>query len=180
MRTLLLAIIFSSAVVSAARAQNHFELVPVPEIPQSNSTGLLTSPTDSPGLQFLYSLEKKFADATAQGGGRAFASWFADNAISLANGKPPVQGHDAIAAQATWKPEDYQLTWTPDGGEMGPGEQMGYTWGHYSGHSRDAQGAPIVTTGRYMTIWKRQPDGSWKVALDSSNEGPALDCCKLP
>jgi ketosteroid isomerase-like protein len=146
----------------------------------SNAGTLLTDPTDSPGLHFLYDLEAKFAHETAEGGGKAFASWFASDAVSLANGKPPVQGHDAIAAQATWSATDYQLTWAPDGGLMGPNGDMGYTWGHYSGRAKDAQGAPIVTTGRYITVWKRQPNGSWKVVMDASNEGPALDCCKLP
>ncbi len=152
----------------------------VPSEQPSNATSLLSDPAASPGLHFLYDLEARFAKATADGGGVGFASWFADSAVSLANGKPPVQGHDAIAAQATWSPKDYQLTWTPDGGQMGPSGDMGYTWGHYSGHARDAAGAPIVTTGRYMTIWKRQTDGTWKVILDSSNDGPALECCRLP
>jgi ketosteroid isomerase-like protein len=148
--------------------------------PSGNATSLLTDPTDSPGLHFLFDLERKFAQATAEGGGKAFGEWFADDAISLANNQPPVQGHDAIAKQANWSASDYQLTWTPDGGLMGPGGDMGYTWGHYSGHARDKQGTPIVTTGRYITLWKKQRDGTWKVELDASNEGPALDCCKLP
>ena len=43
-------------------------------------------------------------------------------------------------------------------------------------------GTPKVTTGRYMTVWKKQPDGSWMVALDASNNEPPKkeDCCKLP
>jgi len=152
---------------------------PAPSL-NPNASGLLTDPTDSPGRDFLLDLDRKFATATLEGGGRAFASWFAENAVSLANGKPPVQGRDAIAAQATWSAQQYQLTWVPDGGEMGPGGEMGYTWGHYEGHAKDAQGSPIVTTGRYVEMWERTPDGKWKVVLDASNEGPALDCCKLP
>jgi ketosteroid isomerase-like protein len=33
-----------------------------------------------------------------------------------------------------------------------------------------------------MTIWRKEPDGSWKVALDAgANDAPtAGDCCKLP
>lgn len=148
--------------------------------PSSNATELLSDPTASPGLHFLYDLEAKFAKDTAVGGGKAFATWFASDAVSLANGKPPVQGHDAIAAQATWAASAYQLTWTPDGGLMGAAGDLGYTWGHYSGHAKDAAGGDVVTSGRYITMWKRQPDGTWKVVLDASNEGPALDCCKLP
>ena len=152
----------------------------VPTDKPANPGSLLTDPSDSPGLRFLFDLEAKFARATAEGGGKAFASWFASDAVSLSNGHAPEQGQEAIAAGATWAPADYQLQWTPDGGQMGPSGDMGYTWGHYSGHSRDKAGTPIVTTGRYITVWKRQSDGSWKVIMDASNEGPALECCKLP
>ena len=146
----------------------------------ANPSSLLSDPTDSPGLRFLFDLEAKFARATAEGGGPAFASWFAGDAVSLSNGHAPEQGHDVIAASATWSPKDYQLEWMPDGGQMGSSGDMGYTWGHYSGHARDKAGTPIVTSGRYITVWKRQTDGSWKVIMDASNDGPALDCCKLP
>ena len=163
--------------LARANAQLGF---PTPSDKPANPSSLLSDPTDSPGLRFLFDLEAKFARATAEGGGTAFAAWFASDAVSLSNGHPPVQGHDAIAAGATWAPKDYQLEWTPDGGQMGPSGDMGYTWGHYSGRAKDKAGTPIVTTGRYITIWKRQTDGTWKVILDASNEGPALDCCKLP
>lgn len=142
----------------------------------------LTNPGVTPQISFLYSLEAKFAHDTAQGGGPAFAGWFADDAVELSNGKAPVIGHAAIAAGADWTPEQYQLTWTPEGGRMSPSGDMGFTWGHYEGRSKDRDGTPIVSSGRYMTVWKKQADGSWKVALDASNQEPPAkeDCCKLP
>jgi ketosteroid isomerase-like protein len=141
----------------------------------------LTSPGLTPQVAFLFDLEAKFARDTAQGGGPAFAKWFADDAVELANGEAPVIGQAAIAAGTTWKPSDYQLTWTPDGGRMSASGDMGFTWGHYEGRAKDRDGTPILDSGRYMTVWKKQPDGSWKVALDASNKEPAKeDCCKLP
>jgi ketosteroid isomerase-like protein len=152
---------------------------PAPK-PDSSQTGnLLTNPGVSPGAEFLYQLETKFGADTLKGGGRAFSSWFAQDAVTLANGKAPVVGHDAIAAGANWSPESYQLTWTPEGARMGPGGDMGFTWGHYQGVAKDPQGNAVRTTGRYMTVWKKQPDGSWKVEMDASNEGPAEDCCRV-
>lgn len=139
----------------------------------------LTNPGLTPEAEFLYQLEVKFAADTAKGGGRAFASWFAPDAVTLANGKPPVVGHDAIAAQATWSPESYQLTWTPEGARMGPTGDMGFTWGHYEGVSKDQEGNTVKTSGRYMTVWKRQSDGGWKVEMDASNDGPPEDCCRV-
>ena len=148
----------------------------------SNAPNPLSDTTLKPGKALLFDLEAKFAKATAEGGGKAFATWFAEDGVSLANGQAPVHGHDAIAKQATWSAKDYQLIWTPTDAVMSPTGDMGYTWGHYEGHSRDADGNTKVTSGRYLTIWRKEPDGAWKVVLDASNDEPAEagDCCKLP
>jgi ketosteroid isomerase-like protein len=142
----------------------------------------VTQPTISPGQLTLLELEAHFADAVAAGGGKAFASFFADDAVTLSNGKPATLGRGAIAASATWDPKDYQLTWVAQGAQMGPSNDMGFTWGHYEGRSTDKDGKPIVTSGRYMTIWKKLADGTWKVALDASADEPPADgdCCTLP
>jgi ketosteroid isomerase-like protein len=102
--------------------------------------------------------------------------------VVLNNGRPAVLGRGNIAAQAAWDPKTYQLTWAPQGAQMGPSNDMGFTWGHYDGRSADKNGQPVVTSGRYFTVWKKIPDGTWKVALDaSSNEPPASgECCVLP
>jgi ketosteroid isomerase-like protein len=142
----------------------------------------LTQPTLNPGALLLMELEGRFAKAVAVGGGKAFANWFADDAVTLNNGKPAVLGRTAIAAQAQWDPKIYQLTWEPQGAQMGPSNDMGFTWGHYEGRSKDKSGEPVVISGRYFTVWKKLPDGAWKVALDASaDEPPATgECCVLP
>jgi ketosteroid isomerase-like protein len=148
----------------------------------STSSNPLTQPTLTPGVLLLLELEGRFSKAVAAGGGKAFGSWFTDDAVTLNNGRPAVLGHSAIAAQAQWDPKDYQLSWVAQGAQMGPSNDMGFTWGHYEGRSKDKNGEPVVITGRYFTVWKKLPDGSWKVALDASaNEPPtAGECCSLP
>ena len=131
-------------------------------------------PTLTPGQLQLIQLEEKFAAATAEGGGRVFAQWFAEDAVTLSNGKPAVLGREAIAAQANWSPKDYTLTWTPQGAQMGPSNDMGFTWGHYEGKSTGLDGKSVVTTGRYLTIWKKQPGGEWRVAMDASSDEPRI------
>jgi ketosteroid isomerase-like protein len=163
--------------ITAAKAQ---VLEPSAPVAGANPAGnALTNPGMSPQVQFLYDLEARFAADTAKDGGKAFGTWFAPDAVTLENGGAPVIGHDAIAARATWTPEAYRLTWTPEGARMSPAGDMGFTWGHYEGDSKDAQGNPVKKTGRYMTVWKKQSDGSWKVELDASNDGPPEDCCRL-
>ena len=142
----------------------------------------LTQPTLSPGALLLIELEARFAKSVAEAGGKAFATWFADDAVTLNNGRPPVLGRANIAAQAQWDPKVYQLSWIPSGAQMAPSNDMGFTWGHYEGRSIDKNGQPVITSGRYMTVWKKQSDGNWKVAMDASAAEPpdSGECCTLP
>ena len=142
----------------------------------------LSDTTVTPGKQLLFGLEARFAKDVAERGGKAFGDWFAEDGVLLGNGAAPVIGLVAIVQSANWDPKAYQLTWTPTDAAMGPSGDMGYTWGHFEGHSKDANGNPVTTTGRYMTIWRRQPNGVWKVVLDAGSNEPAGagDCCRLP
>ena len=156
---------------------------PAPGDPLSSPFKLnpVTMPTLSPEVIELIKLEGQFSDSVSKGGGKAFASWFADDAVTLNNGKPAVLGRTAIAAAANWDPKTYQLSWYAEGAQMGPSGDTGFTWGHYDAHAHDAKGQPITLSGRYITFWKKVA-GAWKVALDASAEdAPAVgDCCKLP
>ncbi len=149
--------------------------------PASAYTGdsnLIATPTLTPETAFLFGLEKKFAAAVAKNGGSGFASFFDKDGITLGNRTAAAIGQATIAKQAQWLPQDYQLTWMPEGGELAPAGDMGFTWGHYEGHAKNSSG----TRGRYMTIWKKEADGTWKVVLDSSNDDApdAATCnCKV-
>ena len=156
------------------------------QLPEPGSNGAsvpnpLSDTTVKPGKMILFDLEARFAKDVAARGGAAFADWFAEDGVELSNGQAPVVGKVAILKDSNWSAKDYQLTWTPTDAVMGPSGDMGYTWGHVEGHSKDANGNPVTTSGRYMTIWRRQPDGNWKVVLDAGSNEPAAatDCCKV-
>jgi len=180
-RIFLAAVLAATMAATAARpacAQLAFpDTAAVPAAPNP-----LTDPTVKPGKILLFDLEARFAKDVLERGGKAFAEWFAEDGVALGNGQAPLVGRVAIAKSANWAPKDYQLTWTPTEALMGPSGDIGYTWGHFEGHSKDANGNPVITTGRYITIWRKQPDGSWKVVLDAGSNEPAAagDCCRLP
>ena len=139
-------------------------------------------PSLTPGVVQLLELEGRFAQSVAEGGGKAFATWFAEDAVTLSNGMPAVLGRGAIAQQATWDPHAYSLTWVAQGAQMGPSSDMGFTWGHYEGRSLGPKGETLQTSGRYITIWRKLADGTWKVAMDASASEPPSPtiCCSLP
>jgi len=67
----------------------------------------------------------------------------------------------------------FTLTWEPLQADAGASGDLGYTVGHWEAHFRNAQGAPVTSTGRYLTIWKQQADHSWKVVQDIGVTDPA-------
>lgn len=142
----------------------------------------LVDTTVKPGKILLFDLEARFAKDVLERGGAAFAQWFAEDGAVLGNGAAPLVGRAAIEKSVNWSPKDYQLTWTPTDATMGPSGDIGYTWGHFEGHSKDVNGNPVTTSGRYITIWRKQPDGNWKIVLDAGSNEPASggDCCRLP
>ena len=144
--------------------------------PGAASAPAASTPADVlASTKLLFDLEKKFAADTATGGGAAFASWFAEDGVEIPNKQAPVVGRKAIAAYSTWDPKSFLLSWFPTNGLMLPAGDAGYTWGRYTTRTTGPDGKPVTTRGRYITLWRRQPDGSWKVALDTSNEAPE-DC----
>ncbi len=165
----------AALLVSPAISQS----VPDPPATQINPNTLSAPATVSADVQLLFDLESKFQQATIAGGGPAFASFFADDAVTIDNKQEVKRGRANIASTAKWSPTDFQLTWTPKGGQMSPAGDMGFTWGHYVSRSKDKDGKPVTENGRYMTIWKRQADGTWKVAMDASNEEPADCTCEV-
>jgi ketosteroid isomerase-like protein len=178
-KSILCTIVVTAALAGAAgRIAKAQSLEPVAP---SDAPNPLSDPTVNNGKILLFDLESRFAKDVLQRGGAAFAEWFAEDGVALGNGQPPLIGRVAIARSATWSPKAYQLTWTPTDAAMGPSGDIGYTWGHFEGHSKDANGNPVTTSGRFMTIWRKQSDGNWKVVLDAGANEPAAagDCCRL-
>src|SRR5208337_4694343 len=180
-RGIFCAVVLAGA-LAGADSQAVLAQLPEPGSVDANAPNPLTDPTVKPGKILLYDLEARFAKDVAERGGAAFADWFAEDGVALGNGAVPLVGRVAIAKSANWSPKSYQLTWTPTDASMGPSGDVGYTWGHFEGHSKDANGNPVTITGRYITIWRKQSDGSWKVVLDAGANEPAAagDCCRLP
>src|SRR5688572_8982731 len=58
------------------------------------------------------------------------------------------------------------VKWSPDFVDASPGGDMGYTYGKYVWSSTDSAGKPITFNGVFHTVWKKQPDGSWKYVWD--------------
>lgn len=120
----------------------------------------------------LKQLEADFMKAATEHGSQGYMSFYADDAVEVPNGAPILSGKESIAKTMGFLDQkDNQLTWTPVGADMAASGDLGYTYGTYEFRTKDETGKTVVDHGHYASIWKKQPDGSWKVALDMGNAG---------
>jgi len=59
------------------------------------------------------------------------------------------------------------VTWSAMFTDVSDDGTLGYNWGHYEWRSPGADGKERVRTGFFLTIWKRQPDGTWRYVMDN-------------
>lgn len=119
----------------------------------------------------LMALDAHFSDEVAAKGFAAFDGFFADDAVYLPIFEPRVEGKKAIMESFRPLFDDHtlKLTWIPLRAEVSASGDLGWTTGSYELTRFDEQGAPHVRRGKYVTIWHRQADGSWKAVLDGGN-----------
>jgi len=122
----------------------------------------------------LTNLETQFMNAAATRGSAGYMSYYAEDAVELPNGADAIMGKGNIAPTMGFLDQGNKLTWKPDFSDIAASGDLGYTYGTYvfTSKDKDKDGRPIVEYGKYVTIWKKQSDGSWKVALDMGNASP--------
>jgi ketosteroid isomerase-like protein len=59
------------------------------------------------------------------------------------------------------------MRWQPISAEISKSGDLGYTVGSYTITRTDEKGDLVVGTGKYLTVWRLQKDGSWKVEFDT-------------
>lgn len=109
------------------------------------------------------------AKAQEVGAGRAF-SLFAEPRVNMLN--DPVPGSAGADLQKLFDPQ-IVLQWAPEDGAISADGTLGYTWGKATRHRVTADGRrEELSPSRYVTIWRKQADGSWKFLADGGLHGP--------
>jgi ketosteroid isomerase-like protein len=126
----------------------------------------------------LMQLDRDFDKATAEKGVEGWVSYFAPNGSMLGDTSKPNTGADEIrqAMEPAFHDSSFSLRWHPVKAEIMMSGVLGYTVGRYERFRRNKEGKLMKSTGSYTTIWKKQPDGSWKIVLDTGNaDGPPAE-----
>jgi ketosteroid isomerase-like protein len=118
----------------------------------------------------LMAVDSAFAaTSVAQGTAEAFYRYAAADALELGGGTDFVVGRDAIRRQQAADAAPGQtLDWKPVVGGVGPLGDLGWTVGEYR-FTVPSAGATATFTGKYITIWAKQGDGTWRFVADGGS-----------
>ena len=116
--------------------------------------------------------DRAFDALTAQEGADGWVSFFSDAGAMVVEGVGEVRGTDAIRQmiEPGFADPSASLRWEPQRAEVSQSGDLGYTVGRFRNIVVDSTGAEqVVRQGLYVSIWRRQADGSWKVEMDLGN-----------
>jgi len=112
---------------------------------------------------YIRSAEPRFISAFNAGNADAVAGFYSDDAVLLLPNAPVARGNAAIRTSFNGMSGMHPtLDFGPD--RILQSGDMAYEVGHYTmtmGGNRDQ--------GSYVTVWRRQANGDWKMVADSVN-----------
>jgi ketosteroid isomerase-like protein len=126
-------------------------------------------------LRELVSAELAFAELAAKTNTpEAFLTYLTDDAIMFSNG--PCNGKSLYAG----RPADSSLlAWAPDFADVAASGDFGFDTGPYTYRPKRTDEKP-AGHGHFVTVWKKQPSGEWRVIFDTGYKHPAPDSAVFP
>jgi ketosteroid isomerase-like protein len=116
----------------------------------------------------LIQAEAAFENARAAQGLEGWLSFFADDATDFPEGAPitftKAAMRDRLQKQG-WNPAAI-LKWQPLREDVAASADLAYTAGNWQLTGKTRKGDPLALTGKYLTVWRKQKDGAWKVVAD--------------
>jgi ketosteroid isomerase-like protein len=98
-------------------------------------------------------------------------SFYSDDAIVLPPNEAMKTTKEAI--RKIWKglleSPGLAITWTTTKVDVANSGDMAYSSGTYELGMSDASGNLVKDRGKYLAVWKKQPDGNWKCGADTWN-----------
>jgi ketosteroid isomerase-like protein len=123
----------------------------------------------------LLERDRAFAQAAGRGNLDSLLVFWTDDATVMMAGSPAVEGKAAIRQMVTQSMAipGFSITWTPEDAKVASSGDMGYTTGTNAVTMSDSAGKASTMRGRYITVWRKEADGKWRVTEDYATPGPA-------
>jgi ketosteroid isomerase-like protein len=122
-----------------------------------------------------------FSTASEKRDFESFLTFISDSASFYSQGGQINRGRKAVGDD--WKPlfdpAGPSLTWRPTDADVSASGDLGYTRGVWKVVVDGPQGHR-EGTGKYVTIWRKEADGKWRVVVDIGNPDQAPEASAPP
>ena len=117
----------------------------------------------------LAKLDDEWSAAAGTRDAKRVAAFYAEDAMVYPPNMPMAKGR--AEGEKTWAgafaDPSYRVAWKAVHAEV-TGD-FGYTAGTFEESFKGPDGKPVHGTGKYLCVWKKQADGSWKAVHDMWN-----------
>jgi ketosteroid isomerase-like protein len=119
----------------------------------------------------LITTDKAFSQMSADKGlNAAFIYYAADSVVKMREGKFPIIGKSEMTRIYHARPDSGMiLKWKPVRADISKSNDIGYTFGDWELYLKDRD---TTLYGNYLSVWKKQTDGTWKYILDTGVNTP--------
>lgn len=115
----------------------------------------------------LMEADRAFYRATSEKGLDGWVSFLHPRAVIFPAGRPAIAGIDSIKSYyELTKFDPSQLKWEPLTAELSASGDLGFSHGNWEKPGKDREGKETVYRGKYLTVWRRDDAGKWKVVAD--------------
>ncbi len=97
----------------------------------------------------------------------AFEHFAAPDAAFIDTDPRKFRGAAAVRERMGPDQPGVKLSWSALFTDVSDDGTLGYNYGRYESRRPGTDGKDIVRGGFFLSIWKRQPDGSWKYVMDT-------------
>ena len=157
---LLLALLLAISFAAACSDQTAQQPAPPPDTRKADEAAIRAASADWSKAAQAKDLDKA-------------VSYYADDAVFFVDKGALVKGKNSI--RMAWKdflaPSAPVLSFTTTFVEVARSGDIAYEYGTVEFTTMDKKGKPRVEKGKYVTVWKKQSNGSWQAAIDIDNSG---------
>ena len=120
-------------------------------------------------------LSKEWSQVASSGDVEKTISYWAEDAIVMSSGQPPLQGKKAIRqmVEESYKIPGFRISWQPQSVEVSQSGDMAYLIENSQIFFTDSTGKSITQNNKAVSIWRKQGDGSWKNVVDITTPDPS-------
>ena len=132
------------------------------------AAGVSAAPDKAQLKKELAAMEDSFCAMAKEKGLRAAFTHFAAPDVAFLDVDPrQFRGLEAVLKRIGPDKPGVSLTWSAYYTDVADDGTLGYNFGRYEWRGPGADGKEAVGTGWFLTIWKRQPDGTWRFVMDN-------------